>query len=327
MKNLFRLTSMLMVAVMVATGCKKDDDGPDTPSLNPEVTGFSPTEVVAGTTVTITGKDFPSDASTIEVTFFDGVVATIVSNTSTEIVVTVPEGAQNGPVTVSFDGEDITTTTEADVRLDIPRDGLVAFYSFTGDASDESDNSNDGTVSGATLTADRYGNANSAFSFDGTDDYIEVADDATLDLTSAATISMWINVNSITNASLFDKTFISGESAQGYRINLDFISQRLNFGFDNNLHSSPSNSLEVNKWEHVVVTFDGLNIDYYLNGALVSTSAINNQGDMTPNDMALLIGKNSNDNLFDGAIDDVAIYNTALNADQIAALHNQTITE
>ena len=44
--------------------------------------------------------------------------------------------------------------------------GLVAYYPFNGNANDESGHGNNGTVYGATLTADRFGRANSAYSFD-----------------------------------------------------------------------------------------------------------------------------------------------------------------
>ena len=44
---------------------------------------------------------------------------------------------------------------------------LVAHYTFSGDASDQSSYGNDGTVRGATLTKDRFGNENSAYYFDG----------------------------------------------------------------------------------------------------------------------------------------------------------------
>ena len=54
----------------------------------------------------------------------------------------------------------------------IPISGLVAHYPFNGNANDESGNGNDGTVVGATLTTDRFGSPNSAYSFDGVDDYI-----------------------------------------------------------------------------------------------------------------------------------------------------------
>ena len=51
-------------------------------------------------------------------------------------------------------------------------DGLVVWYPFSGNANDQSGNGNHATVYGATLTADRFGNPNSAYWFDGVNDYI-----------------------------------------------------------------------------------------------------------------------------------------------------------
>ena len=42
-------------------------------------------------------------------------------------------------------------------------DGLVAYYPFNGNANDESGNGNHGTVNGATLTEDRFDNADGAY--------------------------------------------------------------------------------------------------------------------------------------------------------------------
>ncbi|RKY55315.1 MAG: hypothetical protein DRP89_03575, partial [Candidatus Neomarinimicrobiota bacterium] len=70
--------------------------------------------------------------------------------------------------------------------------GLVAYYPFNGNANDESGNGNDGTVNGATLTTDRFGNENSAYSFDGVDDYIMVQDSPELQFgTNDFTIALW----------------------------------------------------------------------------------------------------------------------------------------
>ena len=55
-----------------------------------------------------------------------------------------------------------------------PFNGLVAYYPFNGNANDESGNGNDGIVHGAALISDRFDNPNSAFNFDGINDYIEL---------------------------------------------------------------------------------------------------------------------------------------------------------
>ena len=52
--------------------------------------------------------------------------------------------------------------------------GLVAYYPFNGNANDESGNGRDGVVNGATLSSDRFGNSNKAYSFNGIDNFISV---------------------------------------------------------------------------------------------------------------------------------------------------------
>ena len=59
--------------------------------------------------------------------------------------------------------------------VDLTND-LVAYYPFNGNAADESGFDNNGKVYGATLTMDRFGNQNSAFSFDGIIDDIRLYD-------------------------------------------------------------------------------------------------------------------------------------------------------
>ena len=49
----------------------------------------------------------------------------------------------------------------------VPTNGLVGWWGFNGNAQDGSGNGNHGTVNGATLTNDRFGNINSAFNFNG----------------------------------------------------------------------------------------------------------------------------------------------------------------
>ena len=55
--------------------------------------------------------------------------------------------------------------TYSQVPSYVPTDSLVAWWPFSGNAIDSSGNSNNGTVNGATLTTDRFGNSNSAYYF------------------------------------------------------------------------------------------------------------------------------------------------------------------
>jgi hypothetical protein len=74
-------------------------------------------------------------------------------------------------------------------------DGLVAYYPFNGNANDESGNGNNGTVNGATLTMDRFGNPNSAYNFDGMNNFIEISSLSNMQY-KPITYSVWINVSS-----------------------------------------------------------------------------------------------------------------------------------
>jgi hypothetical protein len=70
------------------------------------------------------------------------------------------------------------------------RDGLLAEYCFAGHADDTSGSGRHGVVHGATLTADRFGRTHHAYFFDGVDDYIEVAPPPTLS-GSQLSVSAW----------------------------------------------------------------------------------------------------------------------------------------
>ncbi|ETR68891.1 MAG: hypothetical protein OMM_04291 [Candidatus Magnetoglobus multicellularis str. Araruama] len=81
----------------------------------------------------------------------------------TGTITVTAEGASNSPQIVEVRQESGIIDLE---------EGLVAYYPFNGNANDESGNGNHGTVYGAILIEDRFGNKNSAYSFDGIDDYI-----------------------------------------------------------------------------------------------------------------------------------------------------------
>ena len=77
----------------------------------------------------------------------------------------------------------------------VPADGLVGWWPFNGNANDESGNDLNGTVNGAILTNDRFENNNSAYSFDGFDDLIEISDASSLRCRKI-TLSAWVLKNS-----------------------------------------------------------------------------------------------------------------------------------
>ena len=89
---------------------------------------------------------------------------------------------------------------------------MVAYYPFNGNANDASGNGNNGTVNGAILSNDRFGNTNSAYSFNGTTDIINCGHNSSLLLNNSLTISTWFKStgSSINGEYLISKTTTPG---------------------------------------------------------------------------------------------------------------------
>jgi hypothetical protein len=218
----------------------------------------------------------------------------------------------------------------------IPTDSLVAYYPFNGDADDESGNGHDGTVYGATLTTDRDGNSNSAYDFDGINDYIEIPDDDDLSFGNGSedspfSISIWINMDDATDFVPFGKDGLNREYV------MRFINDKIYFylldnslgGYIGRLYNTPITSLEGN-WIHVVATYNGSGtsegIGIYLNESRVddtdseggSYTAMENLG------ASLMIGLQEIGVIYsNGSIDDIRIYNRVLTAEEIESLYNE----
>ena len=120
--------------------------------------------------------------------------ATAPAGGSTDLTVTfnpLVAQAYSGNIMVTSDatsGTGIIAVTGNGVTSD---PSLVADFHFDGDAADSSGYANNGTVVGGVTFVD--GVNGKAASFNGTDAYIEVPNSPSLGVTTALTISMWIN--------------------------------------------------------------------------------------------------------------------------------------
>jgi hypothetical protein len=93
-----------------------------------------------------------------------------------------------------------TITMAQTIPSYVPTNGLVGWWPFNGNANDESGNGNNGTVNGATLTTDRNGNSNTAYSFsDQAIENIDINQSISLNGIQSITISLWCNLLSHTD--------------------------------------------------------------------------------------------------------------------------------
>lgn len=217
--------------------------------------------------------------------------------------------------------------------------GLIAYYSFNGNAKDSTNNHLDGTVYGATLITDRFGNTNSAYSFNmngDSTDYIDVPNDSLLEPDSSISISAWVWISS-TDSSNFERILskqqVQAQNYASYQLiagnetqdSLGYagLTLRTTTSYNWTGHSGIS---FIDKWVNICGTWDGSNMKFYQNGVL--TANIPQSGKILYDNEDLWIGKGFDGlgyNLyFKGYIDDIRIYNRAIDSTEIAALYHQT---
>jgi len=233
----------------------------------------------------------------------------------------------------------LTTTTN--VYAGITIDGLVAYYPFNGNADDQSGNGHDGTVYGATLTSDRFGVTNSAYLFDGINDYISVDYDSAFQL-PVITISAWI----MPTIDLSAATSVAAIAGRGEDLATDRAAFNLMVahpaaywgnGVSVLYESSGGGDRafstdvypEIGKWTHLVASraADGL-LSIYSDSSLIGQWSSTDQPAANcfqdlligaywyvPTPATAVIT-----NFFTGAIDDVMIYNRALSPDEIVGI-------
>ena len=198
--------------------------------------------------------------------------------------------------------------------------GLVAYYPFNGNANDASGSGNNGVVYGASLTTNRFGNANSAYNFAGNGTtYISVPSSPSLVITNTITMAVWIKSK---GGGTYGPRIVS-KGPPCYEINVSNTgtSPSANFDLQTLTTISTTISLAQTNWIYLVGTYDGQSMKYYTNGGLAAQASIT--GAIGTNSEPLGIGENLDDHsdCFNGAIDDVRIYNVALTSNQVSQLY------
>ncbi len=203
----------------------------------------------------------------------------------------------------------------------IPIEGLVAWYPFNGNAFDESGNGNDGTVNGAVLTIDKDGNENSAYLFDGVDDFISTALIMPT-LNAARTVSFWFK------GSIGD-VISSGGGGCYEGFNLTLAENDFYVEVACGLNTYRLTGIELIEWNHIFVVVKPSSnklsdVKVYINGVEVASQS-SDEVELNTGNEPLNIGSHFSEayNFFNGSIDDVAIWNRALTEAEIQNLYTE----
>ena len=217
--------------------------------------------------------------------------------------------------------------------------GLVAYFPFNGDAKDSSGNGNDGTVLGAALTTDRFGNPNSAYEFFGENfgnvkTRIFTENSASLNILGDLTLSAWVNSKGFgINVGGFYQTIIARRdpSIDTYEMGL-YLDDPLNSSFSiigGRIYSGGSQESitsiligDFNKWHHLTYTIKSNQVSFYMDGILIQLRDKTSYNLVALNcNCGVVIGSTIEGlQHFAGDLDEVRIYNRALNQSEISYL-------
>jgi len=238
----------------------------------------------------------------------------------------------------------LLAVANAQVPSYVPTAGLAAWYSFTGNANDDSGLGNNGTVNGATLTAGKLGVPNTAYSFDGVSNRIDLANPFLGGVQNDAfTFHALVRANSVsTSTYIWSKTLSWGEVNFGLLDDGSIILWWANSVTGNkysNIRSQPG-IINNGVWYDIVVVFQNSGGQIYLNGspittdliwmaqggAILSTTAIESSANFAQDANSSKIGLSTSGGNptahWNGIIDEFGIWDRALTPSEISGLYD-----
>jgi RHS repeat-associated protein len=210
-------------------------------------------------------------------------------------------------------------------------EGLVAYYPFNGNANDESGNGNHGTIIGdLNLTSGRTNDINGAYEFSGTNsNYIYVSDNASLNM-DVFTISAWVNIPIPQNEGGYIVNKGRDITNGSYRLNTHGIGAQTLYDGVND--ATFLDMIPSNQWVLLTGTVNGDIAKSYINGQLIDTKTLSNSFTCNSSGEPLTIGAHYYSGVpsywiypLKGKIDEVRIYNRALNDSEIQSLYDGEI--
>jgi hypothetical protein len=215
-------------------------------------------------------------------------------------------------------------TATAQVPNYVPTNGLVGWWPFNGNPNDESGNGNNGTVNGATLTTDRFGNSNEAYFFDG-DDFIKV--NSIFDY-PYKTVNCWFKANEIYQFGNDSYQILSIDSQS---LSYGLTSAQIESGFIS-LFAGGENApffqpIDSNQWCMLTLCRNLQSTKCYINGVLLATNISGGNTSTSNDNEMLMIGVDRSEivQFFKGLIDDFGIWNRELNSCEIADIYHSQL--
>ena len=187
----------------------------------------------------------------------------------------------------------------------------------SGSTAIDSESTNNGTINGAQWVTGVEG---SALEFNGTNDYVTIPNANNLNVSEEITIMAWAKTRENKTCKIAQKGDWDGHGIyqdiwNGWKCGIRLAS--------NESHSiSWENGIpEFDEWYHIVLTYDGQSLKLFINGQLKNQKTVS--GVLKINSRTFSIGSdNGTQKFFNGSIDDVRIYGSALSQTEIQFIFN-----
>ncbi len=204
---------------------------------------------------------------------------------------------------------------------------LVAYYPFNGNANDESGNNHHGTVSGPTLTEDRFGNPNSAYYYNGANNNIDIG---AWENGGPMSFNLWVKWDSFTNWGLIMDLSL-GKNNNNIYIGNQSTSNTLMFHtldestkylfYCNDTATYPNSPLTLNAWTMITCTVDDTGLmKAYKNAELIGTFNGFTPKKMVRTNQYFGSYNYPENGYFKGTLDDIRMYSAVLSASEISSL-------
>ena len=219
----------------------------------------------------------------------------------------------------------LTANITAQVPSYVPTNGLVGWWPFNGNANDESGNGNNGTITGATLTTDRFGGMNNAYNFNGISNYIDVGNPSSLgNNPSNYTQAGWVYLVDFSDAYVF-MSKRHDNTGNDWGTPVSTVNGTFIFFADDAFYTqaplAETNQLSVNQWHHLTFVKNQNTYSIYVNGVLDGSITDNHIMGGTSNN--LIFGAQlAWPEFFKGKLDDIGVWNRALTQQEITTLYN-----
>ena len=338
------LLPLLTMFMLMIFSCEKDNNPPIISNQSFEITENSPGGSIVGSIVAsdpdgnkltleiIATEDIPFyiEPITKNLIVKNGYTIDFETKTDYTFLVKVTDSAKSPLFNLA------TITVVVKNLIEIPLQGMIAYYPFNGNANDESINKYDGDLVGPLITSDRKENANSAYAFDGINDYIKLSAQVGNGIRS---ISLWFRLDMDINSNLANAVALvhrEGDANNYTQFSLGFrpttwpgnpgklifsnSSKSAYFNIDSN-----SSSWQKDRWYHVVAIIDPVEgMKLYIDNVKQSDSSLYKDPTST-SEINPFVGTWERDpnRFFKGKIDELIFYNRALTEAEVNELYHQ----